>query len=149
MPKSGKSKKTRDTSTGRILEQMIIPALKGGGYAVYAQIHIGERFGGTRKHIADVIAENEDGKKFLVSLKWQQVTGTVEQKVPFEVICLAEAIRGSGPEFSRAYLVLGGEGWTLREFFTQGGLNDHLVHANLVSIVTLENFVAKANRGNL
>jgi hypothetical protein len=37
------------------------------------------------RHFVDVIAE-KDGKRFLVSLKWQQVSGTAEQKVPFEVI---------------------------------------------------------------
>jgi hypothetical protein len=42
-----------------------------------------------------------------VSLKWQQVGGTAEQKVPFEVMCLADAVRAG-----HAYLVLGGDGWT-------------------------------------
>jgi hypothetical protein len=127
---------------------MIIPTLEGGGYKVYPQQHIGDRFGGTRKHFIDVIAEDERGKKFLVSLKWQQVSGTAEQKVPFEVICLSEAIL-STEEFCKAYLVLGGEGWTLRDFFIKGGLQKHLKHSDLVTIITLEGFVAKANRGDL
>ena len=97
-------------------------------------------------HIVDVIAE-KDGKRFLVSLKRQQVSGTAEQKVPFEVICLAEAIRADG--FSKAYLVLGGEGWKLRNFYTAGGLKQHLAHADKVEILTLESFVAKANQGEL
>jgi hypothetical protein len=146
--KFGENRTSRDTGTGRILEQMIIPTLIGGGYQVYPQQHIGERFGGTRRHFIDVIAEDKRGEKFLVSLKWQQVSGTAEQKVPFEVICLSEAILSSD-EFSKAYLVLGGEGWTLREFFIKGGLQKHLKHSDLVTIITLEGFVAKANRGEL
>lgn len=141
-------KKSRDTGTGKILEQMIVPALRGGGYVVYVQQHIGDRLGGNRRHLIDVIAEDHDGKRLLVSLKWQQVGGTAEQKVPFEVMCLADAVIGSS-EFTKAYLVLGGEGWTLRDFFTKGGLAAHLIHADKVNIVTLENFVAKANRGDL
>lgn len=149
MARSDEDRKSRDTGTGKILEQMIIPSLLGGGYKVYPQQHIGQRFGGNRRHFIDVIAENPGGKRFLISLKWQQVSGTAEQKVPFEVICLAEAILNRTGEFTKAYLVLGGEGWTLRDFFIKGGLQKHLTHSDLVTIIILEGFVAKANRGEL
>lgn len=46
-------------------------------------------------------------------------------------------------------LVLGGEGWKLRQFYTGGGLKSHLVDADMVDIVTLEAFVALANLGEL
>jgi hypothetical protein len=96
--------------------------------------------------MVDAIAE-KGGHRYLVSLKWQQVSGTAEQKVPFEVICLAEAVRTG--HFAKAYLVLGGEGWKLRNFYTGGGLKAHLTSADRVDIVTLEGFVAKANTGGL
>jgi len=124
---------------------MILPALRRGGYTYLAQQLIGMRFGGG-KHFVDVVAE-KDGQKYLVSLKWQQVSGTAEQKVPFEVICLAEAIRADG--FAKAYLVLGGEGWKLRDFYVGGGLKAHLAQADKVDILTLESFVARANQGKL
>jgi hypothetical protein len=137
----------RNTTTGAVLENMIIPALDRGGYAHVEQFNIGTRLGGGR-HIIDVLAE-QDGRRLLVSLKWQQSSGTAEQKVPFEAICLAECLR-SDARFARgAYLVLGGEGWTLRSFYVGGGLQHHLVHADKVNIMTLEAFVALANRGEL
>jgi hypothetical protein len=148
MTNSPPDMKSRDTGTGRILEQMIIPSLLGGGYKVFPQQHIGSRLGG-RKHFIDAIAESQNGRKFLVSLKWQQVSGTAEQKVPFEVICLAESVISGEGEYSEAYLVLGGEGWSLRDFFIKGGLQKHLTHGDLVKIITLEGFVAKANRSEL
>ena len=135
----------RDTGTGGVLEAMVLPALERGGYAYKVQQMIGNRFGGGR-HFVDVIAE-KDGRQVLVSVKWQQVAGTAEQKVPFEVICLADAVLTGG--FQQAYLVLGGEGWKLRTFYVGGGLNDHLTHADKVGIVTLESFVARANQGKL
>lgn len=135
----------RDTGTGEILEQMIVPALKRGGYATSSHEKIGERLG-SGKHIIDVIA-TKDSEKILISLKWQQVAGTAEQKVPFEVICLAEAI-ANGP-FKKAYLVLGGEGWRLRNMYTSGRLRKYLRDCDAVEIVTLESFVAKANQGLL
>ena len=135
----------RNTTTGGVLEAMILPALKRGGYSHQVQQRIGERFGGGA-HVVDVIAE-KDGLKYLVSLKWQQVSGTAEQKVPFEVISLAESVLSGA--FNKAYLVLGGEGWSLRSFYIGGGLKSHLVHADKVDIMTLEAFVAKANQSKL
>lgn len=80
-------------------------------------------------------------------MKWQQVSGTAEQKVPFEVICLLDAL--SGGQYSKAYLVLGGEGWSLRNFYTSGGLQKFINYGDQVEILTLEAFVAKANAGKL
>ena len=138
----------RDTRTGAVLEQMVLPALTRGGYTHEKQVNIGARPGG-RKDIVDVLATDNGGHKYLVSLKWQQVAGTAEQKVPFEVISLAEAIRLSDGEYHKAYLVLGGGGWSLREFYAGGGLAEHLRYGELVNILPLEDFVAKANKGEL
>lgn len=135
----------RDTRTGAVLEQMILSALEQGGYRCRRQVHIGDRPGGGR-HVVDAVAE-KDGRRWLVSLKWQQVAGTAEQKVPFEAICLSEAILPG--DYTAAYLVLGGEGWKLRSFYVNGGLDRHLAHGDRVRIVSLETFVAKANRGQL
>jgi hypothetical protein len=41
----------------------------------------------------DLVAEKA-GEECLISMKWQQTSGTAEQKVPFEILCLAETIRG-------------------------------------------------------
>lgn len=135
----------RDTRTGGVLEAMVLPALKQGGYAYQTQVKVGQRPGGGT-HKVDAVAE-KDKKKWLVSLKWQQVGGTAEQKVPFEVICLAEALEQGG--YEKAYLVLGGEGWKLRKFYVEGGLSKYLRGTERVEVVTLEGFVANANTGTL
>jgi PD-(D/E)XK nuclease superfamily protein len=124
---------------------MILPALRRGGYEYQTQVKVGTRLGGGR-HFVDVIAEKAS-QKYLISMKWQQVGGTAEQKVPFEVICLAEAL--SAGTYQNAYLVLGGTGWKLRDFYTGGGLKTHLSNADNVHITTLEDFVARANQGKL
>jgi hypothetical protein len=136
---------SRDTRTGGVLEAMVLPALKRGGYGYETQVKIGKRIGGGT-HKVDAVAE-KDAEKILVSLKWQQVGGTAEQKVPFEVICLAEAVRIE--QHAKAYLVLGGDGWTLRNFYTSGELHKYLVDCDKVQILTLERFVAIANQGKL
>jgi hypothetical protein len=135
----------RNTRTGGVLEQMVLPALQQGGYTYRTQVHIGERLG-CGAHNLDALAER-DGRKILISLKWQQVSGTAEQKVPFEVICLAEALETGN--YHKAYVVLGGEGWKLRSFYTSGGLKRFIPAAEKIEIMTLEGFVAKANQGKL
>jgi hypothetical protein len=136
---------TRDTRTGGVLERMILPSLERGGYEYRMRVNIGRRLG-LGRHIVDVLA-NRDDQSFLVSLKWQQVSGTAEQKIPFEVICLASAVEEGA--YNKAYLVLGGEGWKLRAFYTSGDLAKYLKNSDKVEVVTLENFVARANRGQL
>jgi hypothetical protein len=135
----------RNTSTGAVLEAMVLPALDRGGYTWKVQVETGSRPGG-RKHQVDAVAL-KDGLDILISLKWQQTSGTAEQKVPFEVMCLADAIRSKRAD--RAYLVLGGDGWTLRDYYTSGQLAEHLIHAGLVNVVTLEAFIRLANTGKL
>jgi len=135
----------RNTNTGSVLEAMILPTLERGGYACETQVRIGTRCGGG-VHKVDAVATKE-GERVLVSLKWQQTGGTAEQKVPFEVMCLADAIRAN--HASRAYLVLGGDGWSLRDYYTSGDMSQHLVYAGLVHIVTLEAFVRLANNGQI
>ena len=124
---------------------MILPALAQAGYTYFSQVNVGQRLGGGR-HIVDVLAER-DARRVLISMKWQQVGGTAEQKVPFEVISLIEAVQSG--HYAKAYLVLGGEGWSLRDFYTGGGLEDYIEGMDLVDIVSLESFVAEANRGHL
>jgi hypothetical protein len=136
---------TRNTNTGGVLEAMILPALTRNGYDCQKQVRIGSRCGGG-VHKVDAVA-SKAGETLLVSLKWQQTGGTAEQKVPFEVMCLADAVRNE--QAARAYLVLGGDGWTLRDYYTSGALAEHLTHAALVRVVTLEAFVRLANNGQI
>jgi len=99
-----------------------------------------------RKHNVDVVATKNE-KSVLVSMKWQESSGTAEQKVPFEVMCLADTLREL--RFTAAYLVLGGPGWTLRDWYVSGALRKRLIDVDAVHVMTLETFVARANQGKL
>ncbi len=136
---------SRDTRTGGVMEAMIFPALRQGGYSWRTQVKIGRRPGGGR-HIVDAVV-TKDAVLILLSSKWQEVSGTAEAKVAWEVICLIAALKTD--EYKRAYLILGGPGWTLRDFYVRGGLRDYIIGAEKVHIVTLEDFVAKANQSKL
>ena len=135
-----------NTSTGGVLEQMALPALRRGGYSFKGGVKIGPRLG-ISQHKIDVLAQNPAGSQFLISMKWQQVAGTAEQKIPFEVICLVEALRQE--RFQSAYLVLGGDGWRYKDVYLSGALNEFIRGAERVNIVTLDRFVSLANQGKL
>ena len=135
-----------NTSTGGVLEQMALPALKRGGYSFRRGVNIGTRLG-ISQHRIDVLAEDPAGSQHLISMKWQQVGGTAEQKIPFEVICLVEALKQD--EFQSAYLVLGGEGWRYKDVYFSGALNEYIRGAERVNIVSLDRFVSLANKSNL
>ncbi len=137
----------RNTRTGAVLESMILPSLKQGGYIYRVGVNIGSRLGGG-SHLVDVVAE-KGSFQYLVSLKWQQVSGTAEQKIPFEVLCLMDAIQTNQGKYAKAYLVLGGPGWKLRKFYIEGGLNQYLKHDEYVKLMDLEHFAALANTGRL
>lgn len=138
----------RNTNTGGVLESMILPSLERGGYSHNKQVNVGIRLGGKGKHMIDAVAE-KDGSKILVSSKWQQTGGTAEQKVPYEVMCLAEAMEDNKGMYEKAYVVLGGDGWKLRDFYISGGLNKYMKSVEKVTIVTLERFIALANNSKL
>jgi hypothetical protein len=151
-PETG-ARASRDTTTGRVFENMVEAALKTGGYDVRGQVLAGTRPNGC-KHMVDLVAR-KDGKAILVSLKWQQAAGTAEQKVPYEIICLAEALEQSrtpghkGERYDKACIVMGGTGWTLRDWYLSGGLKKHLPAAGDIGLYPLETFVGLANQGKL
>ena len=122
-----------------------MPALKRSGYSYRKQVHVGSRPGRGR-HKMDLVAE-KSGDGFLISMKWQQSSGTAEQKVPFEIICLAETIRETS-SYKLGYVVLAGPGWTLRKYYVERSQN-YLVDTEAVGILSLEALVALANEGKL
>ena len=126
---------------------MILPALDRGGYHYEKQKVIGNRLGGGKHKIDAIVTLND--RKILIEMKWQQTSGTAEQKIPFAVMCLADAVHKSQGIFSKAYLVLGGEGWKLREYYLSEKIRDYLNNCDPVEIISLESFIAKANKKEL
>jgi hypothetical protein len=140
---------THDTESGYLFDRMLKdPLLRGGYRADKPKVPVGTRPQGGDYNVDRIVAA-PDGRLFLVSFKWQRVRGTTEQKVPYEAICLAHVLEETQGRYEKAYLVLGGPGWTLKEFYTSGGLDAHLKNVGRVSIVDMEKFIATAERGGL
>ena len=137
----------RNTTTGKDFESVVKKSLEKQGYQVAEQVQVGTRPNGGR-HMIDLVAE-KDGKSYLISLKWQQSSGTAEQKVPYELICLSEALKQSRGAHDAAYLVLGGEGWTLKKFYLAGGLDRHLSLDQPVKLLDFESLLKLAKEDRL
>jgi hypothetical protein len=135
----------KGTRTGTNMEIMIASALEFNNYKFKKQVFIGQQLFGNR-YKADFIVNDK-----IISLKWQQVPGTAEQKLIYEIASLIKIIEDSNKEFTKAYLVYGGNG------FSQGALNymQHnmhvklLIHGNYVFIESLNDFIARINQHNL
>jgi len=135
----------RNTRTGAVLEQMVLPALEMGGYLIERQVRLTDRLGGG-KHYGDIVA-SKNGERIVISLKWQQSSGTAEQKVPYEFMCLADVLTNDST-IHKAYIVIGGDGWTKHSFFLNG-LDSWVNTKQFVDVLRLDSFVAKANKGIL
>jgi len=135
----------KGTRTGTNMERMIASALEFNNYKFKKQVYIGQQLFGNR-YKADFVVGDK-----IISLKWQQVPGTAEQKLIYEIATLVKIIDGSGGRFTKAYVVYGGNG------FSPGALNymQHnmhvglLIHGDLVFIESLNDFIARINQHNL
>ena len=122
---------SRDTSTGKVneadIEQFLIENCEGN---VYPQAEVGTQFDTGKKHIVDILLGGKAHKKTkkakrwisehiggtLLSLKYQKVEGTSEEKIPFEYLKLQDSI--DNYEYDSAIIVLCGDDvWTLKEYY--------------------------------
>ena len=146
---------TRDTSTGKVNEEDIEQFLSENfNHSVYPQAELGTQFSTGKTHIVDVLLGGSAYKKkktakrwisqhqggTLISLKYQKVEGTAEEKIPFEFIKLQDAINKYG--YDSALIVLcGNDGWTLKDEYLKEEFKAQMkLIAPNVSITDEENF---------
>ena len=146
---------SRDTTTGKVneinIEKFLTENYDGD---VHSQVELGIQFGTKKKHILDILLDGEvllkKGRKTpislhkggtLISLKYQKVEGTAEEKIPFECYKLQDAIDTYG--YDSAIIVLCGDGgWTLKEYYLSDKFTDKLkLTAKDVTIMTEEKFL--------
>ena len=148
---------SRDTTTGKVnednIENFLIENYDG---EVHSQVEVGNQFGTKKKHILDILLDGQGVKKKgkkrpislhkggkLVSLKYQSVEGTAEEKIPFECEKLQDAIDTYGYE-SAIIVLCGNEGWTLKEHYLSDKFTNKLkLTAKDVTIMTEEQFLEK------
>jgi len=137
------------TRSGRIWEKVIRPVLDvhyAGKYQ--AQVAVGTKLTGG-PYLADFVVHHPSGN-IIVSAKWQQTKGTAEEKILWDIANLIAIVRGSG-RYRKAYVVLGGGGFSngMRDFLLRQGHSSVLQDGHLVEVVSLDEFLARANQGRM
>ena len=108
---------TRDTTTGsdfeRIVEACLERAAKDDNFKLVSQKNVGYKPGGGSSHRVDweLISNESDDVRGLVSCKYQGTSGTAEEKIVYEVIKLLHTMKIDS-RYKHAWIALGGEGWS-------------------------------------
>ena len=113
---------SRDTTTGSnyeaIIESCIKRSCEKNNLKAIGQAFVGVKPGGGKHRVDWEIVDNQDENvRGLVSCKYQGTSGTAEEKMAYEVIKLLHAMN-EDPRYKKSWIIMGGEGWSpgMREF---------------------------------
>jgi hypothetical protein len=104
---------SRDTTTGTNYETEVENLLEQfSNHKVESQVWIGKKRNGG-KHKLDILLNKNE----LISLKYQRVLGTAEEKIPFEFMKLQHAIDDYG--YKSATIVVAGpdKAWKWKDYY--------------------------------
>lgn len=104
---------SRDTTTGTNYETEVENLLENfSDHSVQSQVNVGAKRNGGRHYVDILLNDNE-----LISLKYQRVQGTAEEKIPFEFMKLQHAIDDHG--YKSATIVLAGpdKAWKWKDYY--------------------------------
>jgi len=104
---------SRDTTTGTNYETEVENLLEEfSDHKVESQVWIGKKRNGG-KHRLDILLDETE----LISLKYQRVLGTAEEKIPFEFMKLQHAIDDYG--YKSATIVIAGpdKAWKWKDYY--------------------------------
>ena len=127
----------RTDKTGKYFEYFCEQLLTESGYNVEEQVNIGLRPTGGA-HNTDLVLNEE----IIISLKYQDVAGTAEEKIPYEQICLQHACETYG--YKHAIIVLAGKGWNHDKEYCDGVLNKWL-NTPKVEVINFDEFLNRFN----
>lgn len=113
---------TRDTTTGTTYEKQIENLLEDfSSYSFKSQVNIGAKRNGGRHYVDILLNEGE-----LISLKYQKVQGTAEEKIPFEFMKLQDAIDDHGYESATIVLAGPDKAWKWKDYYLSDTFRDKM-----------------------
>ena len=131
---------TRDTTTGTNYETEVENLLEDySEHTVESQVMVGSKRNGG-KHYCDIVLNGDE----LISLKYQRVQGTAEEKIPFEFMKLQHAIDDHG--YKSATIVVAGpdKAWKWKDYYLSEEFRGKMssIYPN-VRIINHEQFVSE------
>jgi hypothetical protein len=131
---------SRDTTTGKSYEDVVEDLLlEHTNHKVESQVNIGTKRNGGRHYVDILLNEIE-----LVSLKFQRVQGSAEEKIPFEFMKLQHAVNDHG--YKSAVIVLAGpdKAWKWKEYYLSDEFQTDMMRIYPdVRIISHEQFVGE------
>lgn len=129
---------SRDTTTGTSYEKEVSYLLeKFSDHKFQSQVSVGVKRNGGR-HYVDILLNGEE----LISLKYQRVSGTAEEKIPFEVMKLQHTVVDH--KYKSATIVLAGldKAWKWKDYYLGEEFQQSMkkIYPD-VSIISHEQFV--------
>ena len=104
---------SRDTTTGTNYETEVENLLEEfSDYKVESQVMVGKKRNGG-KHYCDIVINGDE----LISLKYQRVQGTAEEKIPFEFMKLQDAIDDHGYESATIVVAGPDKAWKWKDYY--------------------------------
>lgn len=128
-----KNPSRRTDKTGKCFEYFCEHLLYLSGVNVDEQVNIGLRPTGGA-HNTDLIVDEE----VIISLKYQNVGGTAEEKIVYEQMCLQHACETYG--YKKAVVVLAGPGWAHDDSYRENVFGQWMNTPN-VSIINFDEFL--------
>lgn len=132
--------------SGKRFEDVVESLLLSDGWLVKKQFLAGFKLGKRTKHRVDfhVSKENVD---LLVSCKYQHSPGTAFEKLPYEYMCLLNAVERN--IFTGAVLILFGEVLRKENMFSVyiDELSPFMKISSKITVCGFEEFMAHINRG--
>lgn len=134
------------TTSGKVLEEIIVPIAERNGYEIDTQARLSPGVGGGQ-HWLDALVTAPNGDKVALSLKWQAGPGSVDEKVPYEIVKLL-TLKDRLPEIKRAYIIIGGKGFRPRllKFYRDGEISPFIPRADEVIITNIDEIMTLFQR---
>ena len=125
----------RTDKTGKDFEHFCEHLLSLAGLNVEEQVNIGLRPTGGA-HNTDLVVDQST----IVSLKYQDVAGTAEEKIPYEQMCLQHACFTYG--YESGIIVLAGPGWKHDNAY-RNDVFETWMHTPNVTVLNFDEFLTK------
>lgn len=141
---------------GRALCDLLQDLLEKHGYLVDTEVYVGFRPGSAPplpdsraegRQRVDLVAVNSTGRRVAISVKYQGVAGTVEEKLPWEVLSLKKLLAENHREYAAAYIVTGGDGFRhwMKTYFEGDEFRDDMVLPGNLRVVDVDAFEILVN----
>ena len=134
--------------SGGTLEDTVLPALERNGYTFKKQFYMEPGLGGGRQRL-DTFVTDPHGDAINLSVKWQGISGSAEEKVPAEILKML-VLKDAHPEIKRSYIVLAGPGWNKRlKSFYKDQITAFIPRAIEIRVLETDEFLHLCIEGRL